>query len=197
MEQITIYDVEPEKFNDELANALKEIPEFEMPEWAGFVKTSVSKLRPPANPEWWYNRAASILRQIYIRGVVGVNRLKLRYGSKKERGARPEKFKKASGKIIRTILQQAEKAEFLEKSETKKKGRQLTKKGLSFMNEIAEKVKLEKPELKEEKQDKIVNEKNKDVSKNDAEGSDINNKPKEEEKEISGDNKNDKEKENI
>jgi ribosomal protein S19E (S16A) len=38
--------------------------------------------------------------------------------------------------MIRLILQQAEKAGLLEKSEGKKKGRKLTKKGVKFMEEI-------------------------------------------------------------
>lgn len=137
-----IQKVPAEKFNEKLAEELKKIPEFEMPSWASYVKTSVARERPPQEEEFWHKRAASILRQIYIRGVVGVNRLKLRYGGKKNRGAKPEKFRKGSGKIIRTILQQAEKVGFVEKVEGKKKGRQLTKKGLEFLNKVAEGVKV-------------------------------------------------------
>ena len=65
------------------------------------------------------------------------NRLKTRYGSKKNRGMKPEKFRKASGKIIRTILQQAEAAELLEKStEGKRSGRQLTDKGKELLEGV-------------------------------------------------------------
>lgn len=137
----TIYDAEPAKFNAKLAEALKQIEEFQMPEWAVFVKTSASRVRPPYDTaNYWYIRAASILRQVYIKGVVGVNRLKTKYGGRKKRGSRPEEFRKASGKIIRVMLQQAEKAGLLRKSEGKRKGRELTKKGLEFMNKIASEV---------------------------------------------------------
>ena len=139
-EKITLYDVPADKYNERLAEALKNIPEFKMPEWAYFVKTSTAKERPPIENDWWYRRAASILRQIYRRGVVGVNRLKKRYGGRKDRGAKPEETRKGSGKIIRVILQQGEKAGFLKKAEGKKKGRELTKKGLEFMNKIAEEI---------------------------------------------------------
>lgn len=136
-----IYEVPADKLNEKLAGALKALEEFKMPEWAGFVKTSVARMRPPTDPEFWYKRIASILRQIYIRGVIGVSRLRIKYGGKKERGMKPEEFRKGGGKIIRTILQQAEKAGFVEKVEGKKKGRQLTKKGLEFINKIAENIK--------------------------------------------------------
>ena len=132
---MTVYDIEPGEYNKKLAEALKQFPEFEVPIWAHFVKTGSAKVRPPQE-EFWHIRAASILRQIYIRGVVGVGRLKTRYGSNMKRGSKPEEFRKASGKIIRVILQQAEKAGLLEKSTMKKKGRKLTSKGVKFLESI-------------------------------------------------------------
>jgi small subunit ribosomal protein S19e len=136
----TLYDIEPGEYNTALAEELKKIPEFEVPEWAHFVKTSVARERVPTEADWWYKRAASILRQVYIKGVVGVNRLKTKYGGRKNRGVRPAEFRKASGKIIRLILQQSEKAGLLKKSETKKKGRELTKQGKKFLDEVAGKL---------------------------------------------------------
>jgi small subunit ribosomal protein S19e len=132
-----IYEIPAQKYNELLAAELKKNPEFKMPEWALFVKTSVSKSRPPMDNEWWYTRVASILRQIYINGIVGVGRLRTKYGSRKNRGVRPEIFKKASGKLIRIMLQQAEKAGFLEKvKEGSRFGRRLTKSGKEFLEGI-------------------------------------------------------------
>jgi small subunit ribosomal protein S19e len=132
-----VYDIPAQKYNDLLAAKLKTMPEFAMPEWALYVKTSVSKARPPVNNDWWYARVSSVLRQIYINGVVGVGRLRVKYGSRKNRGMRPEVFKKASGKAIRIMLQQAEKAGFLEKvKEGKRFGRRLTKSGRDFLEAI-------------------------------------------------------------
>jgi len=134
-----VYAIPAQEYNKKLAEALKKIPEFKIPEWALFVKTSTSKARPPENPDWWYNRAASILRQIYIKKIVGVERLRVKYGSRKNRGMKPERFKKASGKIIRVILQQAERAGLVEKAkEGKKFGRRLTAKGKEFLEAIKE-----------------------------------------------------------
>jgi len=139
-----MYEIPAQEFNDILAEQLKKISEFKIPEWAVFVKTGMSKVKPPIDNEWWYNRAASILRQIYIHKVVGVNRLRVRYGSKQNRGMKPERFAKSSGKIIRTILQQGEAAGFLEKcDDVKRKGRRLTPKGKEFLDLIKSNTKQE------------------------------------------------------
>ncbi len=131
-----VYDIPADEFNKKLAEALKQKEEFKMPEWALYVKTSVARERPPAEEDFWHKRAASILRQLYIKGVVGVGRLRTRYGGRKNRGMKPEKFRKGSGKIIRIILQQAEKAGLVEKYKGKKSGRQLTKKGKELLEGV-------------------------------------------------------------
>lgn len=133
-----IYEIPANEYNTKLAEALKQIPEFKQPEWVDFVKTGVAKKRPSQEKDFWYKRAASILRQIYINRVVGVNRLKTRYGSKKNRGMKPERFRKGSGKIIRVILQQSEEAGLLEKFKEsgQRAGRMLTDKGKELMENI-------------------------------------------------------------
>ena len=127
---------DPQKYNLALAEALKKIPEFNPPDWVFYVKTGCSRQRPPEEKDFWYKRAASILRQLYLKGVIGVQKLRKIYGSKKKRGVRPSKFKRASGKIIRTILQQGEKAGFIEKVDKFQFGRRLTKKGRDFLDSI-------------------------------------------------------------
>ena len=137
-----VFELNSQEYNLKLAEALKKIPEFEQPEWSMFVKSSPSKERPINDEDFWHKRAASILRQIYKKKIVGVNRLRTKYGSKKNRGARPERFHKASGKIIRTILQQADSAGFTEIAKdikdvrSKRPGRQLTQKGKEFLEGI-------------------------------------------------------------
>ena len=133
---MSLYEIPANEYNDKLAEAIKQNPEFKMPEWASYVKTSVARERPPTEQDWWQKRAASILRQLYLNGVVGVGRLRTRYGGRKNRGRKPERFRKGSGKIIRTILQQAEKAGFVEKFEGRKPGRKLTEKGKEFLDSI-------------------------------------------------------------
>lgn len=132
----TIYTQDPAKFIPALAEALKRIPEFEVPVWAHYVKSGPSRERPPLMEDFWYTRAASILRQLYVKGVVGVGKLRTRYGSRKDRGGKPDKFFKASGKIIRVILQQAEAAGLVEKVTRMQFGRRLTEKGRDLLDSI-------------------------------------------------------------
>lgn len=130
-----IYDKDVNELIEQVAQELKKV--IKQPEWSVFVKTGAGKERPPEHKEWWYLRAASILRKIYILGPIGVEKLKTKYGNKKNRGHKPEKFVKGSGKIIRVILQQLEQAGFVEKNEkSKRKGRILTAKGRSFLDKI-------------------------------------------------------------
>ena len=133
---MSVYEIPADEFNKKLAEALKQIPEFKVPEWASYVKTSVARERFPTEKDWWHKRAASILRQLYIHGIVGVGRLRTRYGGRKNKGVKPEKVKKGGGKIIRVVLQQAETAGFTEKYKGKKSGRQLTIKGKEFLDSI-------------------------------------------------------------
>ncbi|RLG12281.1 30S ribosomal protein S19e [Candidatus Pacearchaeota archaeon] len=137
-----VYELNAQEYNLKLAEALKQIPEIKEPEWAKYVKSGAAKERPIDDPDFWYKRTASILRQIYKKRIVGVNRLRTKYGSKKNRGYAPERFKRASGKIIRTILQQCDKsglteiAEDIKNVKSKKPGRQLTQKGKELMEGI-------------------------------------------------------------
>jgi len=138
----SVYDSNPQEYNVKLAEALKKIQEFQEPDWAKFVKSGPAKERPVSDSDFWYKRIASILRNLYIKKSIGVNRLRTKYGSKKNRGFKPEKFRRAGGKIIRTMLQQSDLAGFTEiskedkKVKGKKSGRRLTEKGKAFLESI-------------------------------------------------------------
>ncbi|MCW4026142.1 MAG: 30S ribosomal protein S19e, partial [Candidatus Bathyarchaeota archaeon] len=108
----TAYDIPPSVLIRRLAQDLEAREEISPPEWAAFVKTGAHKERAPDNPDWWYMRCASILRKIYLRGPIGTERLRIEYGGKKRRGVRPSKFQKGGGAIVRTVLQQLERAGF-------------------------------------------------------------------------------------
>ena len=130
------FDVSQEALITKTSDELKKV--IKAPEWSDFVKTSAGKERPPMDNDWWYKRAASILRKIYTHEPIGVSKLRRKYNSRKNRGHAPEKTYPGSGKIVRVILQQLENAELLKKSERKlRPGRILTPKGRSMMDKIA------------------------------------------------------------
>jgi len=126
---------EPMGLIRKVATYLKENKVVDPPSWAMFVKTGVHKERPPQDPDWWYIRAAAIMRKLYLKGPIGVSRLRTMYGGRQRRGHKPPKFSKGSGAIIRKILQQLEAAELVQKAD--KKGRILTPKGRELLEEAA------------------------------------------------------------
>lgn len=136
MANAKVYDISASKLIERTAVNLKEL--IKAPEWSKFVKTGASKERPPVQDDWWYVRAAAMLRKIYIRGPLGVNRLRRKYQGKKNMGHQPERVYWASGKVIRTILQQLEKAELIKNGQKgMHKGRIITPKGQSFLDKLS------------------------------------------------------------
>ncbi len=154
-----VYNVPQNDLIEEIALELKKIDFIKPPLWTEFVKTGAHKERPPTRDDWWYIRAASILRATYKNGPIGVSKLRVKYGGKKNRGMRPEKFYRASGNIIRKIFQQLEQAELVKKQEKGiHKGRMISPKGASLIDKVAAKITGKKPE-KAEKQPEIKKEK--------------------------------------
>ncbi len=136
---MAIYDKDVNQVIEKAAQELEKVEEINPPEWAKFVKTGVSKDRAPVQKNWWYLRSASILRKLYLsKGPIGVSKLRVKYGGKKNRGHKPDKFYNGSGNIIRKVLQQLEKAGLIEKKEIKShKGRVITGKGKKFLNQVS------------------------------------------------------------
>ncbi len=130
----TVYEIPPDKMIEVVADDLKNKVKFNMPEWAKFVKTGAHKERMPQNYDWWWIRSASVLRKVYLNGPVGVQRLRTAYGGKKNRGVKPERFYRAGGKIIRSILIEFDKVGFTEKVNG---GRRITPKGQSYLDKLA------------------------------------------------------------
>jgi len=136
-----IYNCDPSELIEKSAEELKKVEAIKAPSWALIVKTGVHKERPPVKNDWWYTRAASVLRKVYVLGPIGVSKLRVKYGGKKNRGYKPEHFFKGSGSIIRKILQQLEKAGFIKKEEKgAHKGRVITAVGKKFLDNIASNI---------------------------------------------------------
>ena len=145
-----VYDVPAKEFIDEVAKKLQKDESISLPEANIFSRTGVSKENLPEDKNWWYTRCASILRKIYVNNEVGVEKLRAEYGGKKNRGSKPHKARSGSGSITRRALQQLEKGGYV--SKIKGKGRVLTPKGRSFLdntaNEVMKNIVDYRPELK-------------------------------------------------
>ena len=167
---VSIYTVDTNALIAKVAQELKKSDIVHPAEWAKFVKTGIAKQRPPVDEDWWYVRAASVLRSVYKLGPIGVSKLRTKYGSKQNRGVRPGKFKDASGNIIRTILQQLEKEGLIMQNKDKRKGRVITPKGQSLLEKSASslagaksKPKKEEPKKEEPKKEEPKKEEPKEI----------------------------------
>jgi len=133
----TVYDVPADHIIRRVAEELKKRKEIVPPAWAAFAKTGVHKEMPPEDPDWWFTRAAAVLRRVYVDGPLGVERMRSFYGGKKNRGSKPNAFRKGSGSILRKSLQQLEAAGLIVHDKT---GRRVSPEGMKFLDNLSQEV---------------------------------------------------------
>eukprot|EP01087_Luapelamoeba_hula_P003439 TRINITY_DN1323_c0_g1_i1.p2 TRINITY_DN1323_c0_g1~~TRINITY_DN1323_c0_g1_i1.p2 ORF type:complete len:155 (+),score=33.23 TRINITY_DN1323_c0_g1_i1:131-595(+) len=135
-----VKDVAAQQFIVAYAAHLKKSGKIQLPKWADIVKTGTAKELPPNNPDWYYVRAASMARKIYLRhgSGLGVGSFRKLYGSRKRNGTAPSHFRLAAGGVARHILQQLEKIRVIEADP--KGGRKLTSNGRRDLDRIAGQV---------------------------------------------------------
>ena len=138
----TVYDVPADHIIRRVAEELKKRKEITPPAWAAFAKTGVHKEMPPEDPDWWFIRAAAVLRRVYVDGPLGVERMRSFYGGNKNRGSRPNAFRKGSGSVLRKALQQLEAAGLIIHDKT---GRRVSPTGMSFLDNLSQEVKTNPP----------------------------------------------------
>ena len=104
----TVLDVPANELINSVAMFFKEKNVIKLPKWSSLVKCSHANEIVPLNPDYMYYKAAAIARMLYITKskTVGVGSIRTMFGKKERRGAQPAKFMRASGKIIRVLLQQ-------------------------------------------------------------------------------------------
>mmetsp|Transcript_136981 Transcript_136981/g.193801 ORF Transcript_136981/g.193801 Transcript_136981/m.193801 type:complete len:150 (+) Transcript_136981:76-525(+) len=132
---ICVRDISANAFIQAYAEHLKNSDKFELPVWADTVKTAVFKELAPYGEDWYYIRAASIARKVYLRPGVGVGMLQKWYGGSYRRGTRTEHFRKASAGVIRSVLIQLEEMKVIEKTESG--GRRISTVGQQDLDRIA------------------------------------------------------------
>jgi len=147
----TIYDVPQQELIEKTAEELKQVSQIKAPSWSAFVKTGVSRERPPVRKDWWHVRAASILKKIYRLGPIGTSKLRRKYGGRKNRGHAPEHTFKGSGNILRKIMQQLDAAGLTKQVQKGlHKGRIITPKGKSLMDKVSSSIFSQMPKVKQQ-----------------------------------------------
>jgi len=147
----TPYNVPQSLFIQHLTKYIKEnVDQVQPLPWASAVKTSSHSQRQPDDPDWWFTRAASILRKIYLHGPVGIEHLRADYGGRRGARVSREHVRKGGGSNIRKIVQQLEAAKLVEAASNK--GRIVTKEGRRTLDRLAAEIQKElekkQPELR-------------------------------------------------
>ncbi len=135
----TVKDVKPEAFVVEFAKYLKRSQKIELPKYVDLVRTGVSKELGPYDADWYYVRAAGVIRRLYVQSGKGVGGLRRVYSEGGRRGSAPEHRALASGAHLRHILQQLEKMGLVEKDPTNG-GRRVTQQGRRQLDQVAQQV---------------------------------------------------------
>ena len=134
----TVYDVPPQKLIELTAEKLREFPEITEPAWANDVKTGTHVETQPVQEDWWFVRSAAVLRKVYLQGPIGTERLSAEFGGARDRRVKPYKAVKGSRSIVRNSLKQLEAAGLV--AADKNRGRVITSKGQSLLDNVARDV---------------------------------------------------------
>uniref|UniRef100_A0A2P2KYQ7 40S ribosomal protein S19-3 n=1 Tax=Rhizophora mucronata TaxID=61149 RepID=A0A2P2KYQ7_RHIMU len=134
----TVKDVSPHEFVRAYSAHLKRSGKIELPPWTDIVKTGRFKELAPYDPDWYYVRAASMARKIYLRAGLGVGGFQRIYGGNKRNGSRPRHFCKSSGAIARHILQQLQETGIIEIDA--KGGRRISSSGQRDLDQVAGRI---------------------------------------------------------
>lgn len=139
-----VEEVCPVKLIDILAKALKEDKKLPKPKEAAYIKTGHGRELAPENEDWYYVRAASILRKLYMEELINPEKSKYGYGvlwfariygGSKNNGHKPSHTVTGSKSVVRRILQSLEHIKLV--SKLSDGGRKLSPEGLSFLESMA------------------------------------------------------------
>lgn len=132
----TVKDVPAQDFVVALAQHFKKSGKIELPQWHDIVKTGPFKELCPQDPDWYYVRAASMARKIYLRQGIGVGAFTKIYGGSQSNGAMPSHFARAAKGLHRHMLQQLQTIDIVAKQDGKS-GRFITRQGRRELDTIA------------------------------------------------------------
>lgn len=138
MPSVTVKDVNQQDFVRALSAFLKKSGKLKVPEWVDTVKLARHKELAPCDDNWFYTRAASTARHLYLRGGVGVGSMIKIYGGRQRNGVCPAHFSVGSRNVARKVLQALEGLKMVEKDPNG--GRRLTPQGQRDLDRIAGQV---------------------------------------------------------
>ncbi|MXQ96154.1 hypothetical protein E5288_WYG020161 [Bos mutus] len=107
-------------------------------EWVDTVKLAKHKELAPYDENWFYTRAASTARHLYLPGGAGVGSMTKIYGGRQRNGVMPSHFSRGSKSVARRVLQALEGLKMVEKDQDG--GCKLTPQGQRDLDRIAGQV---------------------------------------------------------
>uniref|UniRef100_A0AAV2MB41 Small ribosomal subunit protein eS19 n=2 Tax=Gobiidae TaxID=8220 RepID=A0AAV2MB41_KNICA len=138
MPGVTVKDVNQQEFVRALAAFLKKSGKLKVPDWVDLVKLGRHKELAPSDENWFYIRAASTVRHLYLRGGAGVGSMTKIYGGRQRNGVCPAHYSVGSKNVARKVLQALELLKMIEKDPNG--GRRLTAQGTRDLDRIAGQV---------------------------------------------------------
>ena len=113
-----IFTVKPATLNTALAEYIKNTSKVVEPANVDLIKTGSFKQRFPSDQDWYFKRAASILRKLVLSEIkgskIGVRSIAKLYGGSLNRGSKPSVKVDGSKGIIRKIIKDFENVGWVE-----------------------------------------------------------------------------------
>ena len=131
-----VLEVDASEFIGRAATKLK-ASNVQKPKYVELVKSGAGKERAPADQDFWYVRCASILRQVYLNGPLGVSALRTRYGNRKRHVIHTHHHFRAGGSLIKDAFDALEKLGYVKKTGH---GRVITPTGKSFVDKVSNEI---------------------------------------------------------
>lgn len=145
----TANDVPATLLIERLATKLSSYEAIKQPDWAKFAKTGTHREKSPTRVDWWQMRAAAVLRKVYLKGPIGVERLAAEYGGRCDNGSAPYHAVRGSRALARAMIKQLEASKLIKIE--RGRGRSVSNSGQSLVDntshEVLKELAVNNPEL--------------------------------------------------
>jgi small subunit ribosomal protein S19e len=138
MPRVTVKDVNQQEVVRALAASFKKSRKLIVSKWVNTVKLTKHKELAPYDEKWFYTRAASTARHLYLRGCAGVGSMTKIYRGPQRNRNRPRLFSRGSKSVARRVLQALEGLKMEDQDQDG--GHNLTPQGQRDLDKIAGQV---------------------------------------------------------